>query len=551
MRVEVFVPTDNVTDAAPAIQAALDTGGTVTLPSGDIAISKPLRITKSGTVLQGDRTALRPNFGSGFAVLAQPPRPFPLVITPSLVPGPGGSVRAPKLLLNTEPGLAALGNGQSLCVSYFFRRESPAADGAAVHVNCGSCYAGNSRLPWGVWDRLGRLMVVWNGVDYLADPSVAATVGTVYFVALTYDGTRVRLLVGTPGQPLTAAVDVPFTGNVPMYTNGLDVVTLGFDTVGPFGQTLANGPADVTMDGIEFSSVVGWHPGDNAPTVKPVVQAGSVLIINWETDDPWVVGRRDNFNPSSRNAYILPVGSVDTQGGNFTIRDLTFGGDFGASGPCLYDTVASTAERLTFNGTYYGISILGSTYAGKFRDMGGVCGPVFWLQSGQSEDTTASGISPGAAGIPFVTFGSVGGSYTTLYISPLGGGLCSMYCNGSAEVNVFHGQVDDEGQAGPQSAALIVEDAHVKLNGVLVTRSTGGPLITCAKGGTVTCTGCWLLPQDPANTAELIHFRDPPEFAATVLGCKIAADGPPVTLNPEWCIYSQGFRLYTPHVSTA
>lgn len=518
MVTEQFIPTDGVTDSSAAIQAALDTGGTVKLPPGQVVVSKPLRITKAGTKLIGQGTVIRPNFGSGYQILAQPPRPFPTTIGPSLVPGPGGAVRQPKLLLHTEPGLAKLGTGQSLCVSGFFRRESPANDAAAVFVHCGSNYGANLRRPWGLWDRLGRLMVMWNGVENLADPSVGANVGTIYFFALTYDGSRVRLLVGQPGQPLDAAVDFAFTGNVPMYSNGLDVVSVGFDAVGPV-ESLSNGPADVTLDGLEFANVVRYHVGDTAPAVKPAPITGSALVMNWETEGPWFVGRRENFNPPARNAYFLPYGSQETQAADFTVRGITLSGDFDASGVCMYDTIASTADTLQFNGTYHGFTLRGSTYAGRFRDMGGVCGPFFWLQTGQSEGTTASGLSPSAAGIPFVTWGAVGGSYSGLLVSPLSGSIASVYCNGSNEVNVYGGQIDDEGQTVTTVAPVIADAAEIKLNGVQLVRTTVGPLARCCAGGTVHLFGSWLVSQP--GTAELLHFVDPPVTPAAIFGCRV------------------------------
>lgn len=558
MGTPINVPTDGVTDAAPTIQAVLDAGGNVLLPptsnvsvgqpGSGVAIYTPLRMKFQGQQLTGDPAGTRivPYFGAGHAVLAQPVRAFPYASQSSLATGPGQSVLQPELLLDTEPRFTLFASSNQLTVSYFFKRRSVDTD-ATVHFQCGSNYAGNNRQMWGVWDNFGGLRVWWNNQSYNTALGVGQATDTVYFVALTYNGSRLKLLIAQPGQPLVAAVDVPVTGDVPMYPNGMDVVSIGFDCYGPHGALISHGPPDAYFDGFEFATAVRYNPGDAAPTAKPTAQANTVLVLNFEVQDPYFVGRRFASGGVVGTSYILPLNSTETQLGQFVISDLTFLGDRDASGPCLYDTINSRADRITCQSTWYGLTTRGTTFASTFNGLYGLARCVHFLQTTQSEETTASALYPSASGVAFYTGGPVGGSYSGVFVSPLGGALACVYCTGSNEVNIHGGQIDDEGQVGASLVAPVIADgAQVKLSGVQLVRTSVGPLVVCNGGGSVSIWGSWLVPSSTPGTAELIHFASAPGVCSTVLGCRIDG-GVPVTLTPKWCVYvTNDGTMYVP-----
>lgn len=504
--------TDPRTDSAPLIQAALDTGGTVMLAAGDYSIDTPLRLSLPNTRLLGDRnggTRLFGTFGSGPLVLAQPPRPNP------------ATNYKPMMFLGTEAGLDFSADS-SFSVAYTLHRHAdPSLSGPSVHVHCGSDYAFDSHNAWAIWDANGGTVVQWSGVDHQI-PDVLAD-GT---VELAYDGSVVTLKNNG-----ALVLSFGFTGPVPQRPYGIDAVAVGYNPAGPHADMRSNGPPDAELDNFVFTG------------------SGQVrLSFSFaDTDGPFIVGTRGD----GKRAYLLPTNSNETQQGGFEIADLTFMGAFGASGVVMYDTIQSKAERLNFVNSWHAVRTLGTTYGSIFREITGSAVSVFFLHTGQSESCTVDTLNGRANGFVLLTSGAVGGSYTKLLLTPQFGAYASVYSVGSHEINLIGGQIDDEGQSPTIRAGVIATAATVKFYGMQLVRQTAGPVLVCARGGTVHGHGSWL-DVGAAGVPELLHFVDPPQETATLLGMRWPTDRTiPVTLTPQYCTYLRDGRFFTPDFQSA
>lgn len=529
---------------ATQIQSLLDaaadspTAKAVHLPAGDYQLSRPLVIRGAGVKFRGSRDGPTRLFGqfAGHEVVALAERPLPQTFGESLAPGAGAALLLRRggagvqrsVNVTTEPGLDLSGLSR-FAVSYFFKRTEPSRGDAGVHWEFGGTYGHRSFKPFAVWDRGAGLGVRWAGTFRDTAPGVASEAGKTYHVTAAYGGGRVRLFVGEPGQPAAKVLDAAAPTN-PFHGGGVEPLQFGHDSNGPLGDLAAwDGPS---------AWIDGWHchTGEvpdsfTCPAAKPTAGPATRFLLNFEADTPFLKGYGGNGRPS----YVLPVQTEQHIGG-VELSDLTFMGG-GASGPCLYDCILSRAERLGIVQAHVGYAWRGTTFASVYRDLIGNAMTYAWLQGGQGMMTNAEQVMVGSAGkgIIFYAAGAVGGSYRGLYLTPHAPCVASLYLAEAQDLNVYAGQVDDEGQAGAVESVVILDrGAWAKLAGVLLTRASPGPLVDLCRGASAHLSGSWLFSQ---QGGVLLQFRDaqPPGQSVTLSGIKsVAPSGTPLTNRPEW-----------------
>jgi hypothetical protein len=530
-------------DSYPLTQAALDeaTAGpdkTVYLPRGKVTLSKPLVMRGAKVKLRGDRdggTELQPTFAGHAVVAMADGRPFGPEIGPSLANGPGGALRisgVPELqqrqvAVTTEPGLDLAGVSE-FTVRYFFKRINP-APAQAIHFSFGGNYGPHKFRPLAMWDWFDGLGILWDGTIHHI-PDVAQEVGKVYYVAVTYGGGTVKVYVGEAGQPASLVKSLPAPAN-PFRGGGVEILSFGLDANGPLGDLAGWVGPDAWLDGFEVASMVRHPDVFTCPTDKPVYpDAHTRFLCNFETDGPFVKG----YGVSGRPSYVLPYsGEIHT--GGMEISDITFGGP--GSGPCLLDCIYSKTERCEVVNTPIGYMMRGTTYGGVFRELSGNADSFAWVQGPQSMQTVAESLRLGtrkSGSLTFYAHGAVGGSYQGLYLTPHAPVTASMFVSTTNDLNVYSGQIDDEGQAGIVSSVVVIDQAWVKFHGVLLTRHSAGSIVDLYRGGYVEMSGCWLLSQ--AGAVHQLNFHHAPADGnkAGLLGVRRVPATIPLTNRPAY-----------------
>jgi hypothetical protein len=326
---------DGVADDTAAIQAALDAvgvtglGGTVFLPPGRYGLSVPLRMRYSCVRLRGSSGAY---FSTGTELFSLTGAAFPLLdIVSALTP------RA-----DLTFGAALVGSGNSLAVAGDLAQNSATwidfRDAAAMDVDglaafTAECFFRQTGLPRSYY---GSLLAcggqrsshdpVHTTFDLVTDQArvltahlnvggvlrtVSSAAGTVldnttYHVALTYDGTTVRLFLGIAGGSATMVASVAATGTVTQTPseNG---------SIGVYRQTWPHGDAftstiDGRIDSIRFSNVARYTAPYTAPNARLTNASGTLLLENFddETIDWSIV--QTSLGPAYLPKYYVPQG---------------------------------------------------------------------------------------------------------------------------------------------------------------------------------------------------------------------------------------------------
>lgn len=521
-------------DLQAAEDAAAAAGAAVDIPAGDVWVPKPVRLRAATFGDRGGRTNLRSQFGSGPLLYALPPladgtdRPFGLDLGDPLVPGVGRSVhltphRVPDL--SSEPGCDV--SGLSAFTARCFYRRDGAAGTAGVLFHSSVNLGVESRNDWGVWEYPpgNGWIVYWAGKQYTT-PAAPVTPGTVYYVALTYDGTQVRLWVGTPGQPVAAPLwSLACTGKVPQLPRGLSRVGIGYNPYAPdTADTAAFWGFDAWVYGFEVKSDCEHAGPFAAPAALPDATPQTRVQVTGESDGPFLVSRRGD----GLKAYCLTPGS-GPQGAGVVLTDVTLYPNQGGSGLVCFDTIQNRIERVKWVGPVVGLELRGATYQSTVRDVGGLASGYSVLVVGQSMGLVGLNWTLRGYGVPCYFAGSVGGGVWGLNLTPDAGSYCSLY-QGFAGPVLYGVSVDDEGQGGQTRAALVSDQGTLRVSGQQVLRASPGPLVAVARGGTAVLSGCDLF-NAAASPQQVECVGAAPARAVRLSGCDCRPAGVPASLT--------------------
>lgn len=508
----------------------------IRLPSGNILISRPLQIKGFCTVKPspGGQSIIQGTFGAGPTIVTKQST-VNIDTGPSLVPGPGVSMRLrpgafPWLSLEPEPNMdlaSVLRPISALTIRFTIERLSQVANGVwfAYTNNIGQGPTNSIMIMEGASN---DLVIYWNGVAHTSAPNVFATFVGIN-VALTYNGSVVKGYVNAV-EVISFAYSGPIPGNL------ADCPAIGRQPIGLSGQIDAFGPPDGYIDNIEFANVVRTITN---PFAKFTADAHTLLLLKFNhLIDCFVQGEVGNRAGNLATSWLNVEGTPELQFQSPTLNDFTIQGNgayFGTSGLLAYDSIRPDHPRIRTLAGWMGNIYNGVTYSGNMSGQEIQANRFGFAQINQSEGTTAIGLNVLAGGHACYFTGSVGGFYSGI-VTPGSTAFSSIYVNGTNEVNWYHVQIDDEGQAPQASACVIANNALIKFIGGLLAYNEANPIIVNNNGGSEVLLGVTLLGPTP-GPAEFIIFNAAPNTPAFALGCIRAFDtSKPLTLTPQYLI---------------
>lgn len=537
-------------NSQPAIQAAINAaanagGGIVSLPSAAaLRINKPL-VVPGGVILKGNYAKLYPYF-CGYCVYVIGAHTPITLGTPlctgspgSLICGPGDS---PKVSLQSDRFMD-LSNWNIFSVEGFIKTDASPVTGAVLYS--GVEIAGNVHTGFALFALDdGALRIVWDNVNYDTASGVLPN-NTTKFFSINFDGTNVKLYLGTPGGSATQVLSfVAGTSTVPCYGGGIEGMWLGSIASSGFGGTssLPDGrPFKGLIDGIHFSFIVRRTGTFTAPTSQPGIDNGTLLIPIVSTDGMFLVGQSGHYTRLDYGAsysYFLPsLTEVDSQ--DSRIENLFCTQGYSSSGICVYDGVATHLTGIkTHPNNWNGIVLLGTTYASTIIDCAAHAMAFGWVQAGQSMSTKLLGLDATGA-TPFYAFGPVGGFYGGVYLNPTNNTRVGLWISQTYSVSFYWLQFDDEGATTDNLiASVLIDNAVVGLNGGLIQHQhTDKPAIQCSRTGSVKCSSdLWIAVID--GTAEVVKFTNAPVQNAVFQGTLFTGNYTNLTTTPQYADYT-------------
>jgi hypothetical protein len=486
------------------------------IPTG-LTFERPVVLANEGATLLGmpggSKIRVSP-IGGGPAIFSGAPRPG-MPLGPSLVPGGGSAMRighpGPWLDLSTEPNMD-VGGLPAWTVECFIQLLSVPNDPKGVtssQLNLGPVY---SSVSWGIFSQsLNRFRIYWGGT-YYETTRAAWNVAAVHHLAMVLNNQVVRVFVD-------GAIVLEFnspTATVPQLPGRAEITAIGSHPSDPTGQNWACAGADGWVDSYRMSDCARYWEPFTPPAAKFVVDQHTLLLLNnADTDPDFVIGRVGNRGGLS---WFRPKWLAERQMARVLVSDLTLDCGGIASGFCFQDTIASQFERLRADYAVYGVQCPGSTYCCSFREIDLITSSYGFVQGGQGEATTLSGLRMKHGGaIGYYANGAVGGSYSGVLISPQSRAIASIGIRGTSDINWLACQVDDEGQVPALRAAVLARGGAAKFFGGLIgTAAPGSPAFDCCDGGSVQLYGTSRYVSQTA--AEVCRFRDAPATRPVDIG---------------------------------
>jgi hypothetical protein len=301
--------------------------------------------------------------------------------------------------------------------------------------------------------------------------------------------------------------------------------------IGPSMQAVSHLGTDLWHHSLRVSSSARYAANYTPHNAKFAADGATRLICNFDDSfPPFVKGGGVN----GAAAYFLPQLAANSDLGGVRLDGLTVVGNFGASGFCLYDAINAEVSRLNTISTYWGKVFQGNTFGLQAHLVHGASSCIDWMQLNQSEGCHVSALRCAASRVPFLTEGS----YSGCLVAPNDGAKVVMYGYGSAEMNFFGSQVDDEGQAPSLSGCVALNAQASRFYGCLMARtSNAGPIFDLYNGSGAHCYGGRLFA--PNTTAEVFRLPQAGRFTALDNEWTVGAGCVP-SLTPQYGTHNYG-----------
>jgi len=341
-------------------------GSTIYFPGGiaPYRYSRVPVINCSNLTMHGDRLASRllPSYDFGPPLVIHPPIGSGYIAVPtqaSLVDGPGNAMtlsRRNQYWISLRDA-AEIDGLSALTIEFFTQLSSVGADGnwiasygrRTVNENATSALQ-IGMSAGGQWS--ARLNV--GGTQYALAAPVGLTVDTLYHIALSYDGSQIRLFLNGTQMASQAA-----SGTV------TEALTENF-TVGPIlsgwpeGAVLGNS-VDGAVDSIRISNVARYPASFATPSAKFSNDSGTLALLNFDDQyDAFTVG---SANGRDHNAHFFlrytPNNGAIT---DVELSDLYFDNGTARCGPMIRKTNASRYRNLEIRGGTCGLWLQDKDY---------------------------------------------------------------------------------------------------------------------------------------------------------------------------------------------
>ncbi len=342
----------------------------ITLGRGDYADSQPVWVNCSNVGIHGagryatNLSELNTSLVYFPAIrVAQPFEPAYSINTemfvPSLVPGPGNAVQfsstnqGPAIRLDPDPDTDYL-NGLTAFTVEFFADIKSTTNGTQFISMWGSDYATTIghraiQIYMNANQALCANYTTTAGGNGFCSPNNAITVNAVHHIAMSYDGTTVRLfvdgnIVGTQATSGTLVRD---------REEGLTLANGGCaDIAMNTCQTFYDGVLD--MDSIRISNIARYTAPFTPPTSKFTWDNNDIILLNFDqtnSDGSAFYAQTEYGNGGRAWIPFINVGAGGTQYINLSGLG-TIGGNFGL---LIWNNDHSTYNDIATTGAYVGI----------------------------------------------------------------------------------------------------------------------------------------------------------------------------------------------------
>jgi hypothetical protein len=342
------------------------------------------------------------------------------------------------------------------------------------------------------------------------------TLGSVHHVALSYDGSAVRLF-------LDGALAASQAANGAIAQGQFEDVTAGPRTTGFDGA--AQDPAiPGVIDSIRLSNVARYTAAFTPPTAKLATDGNALLLLNFDEN---AHGSTEGIEASGSGIWLPvrrtaePNGTPEPMLTGVTLRGFMVGADLGVFG---MNATAGRYLELGFSGSDYGVVLDGSSAGSYFEDLEvGVGGRGrYGLVVVGGDGNLYQDLWLSYAKVPLAIYGGQGQVFAHTFLTPdpatavygsyflhSGQTLLGMYFDNESAMPVYAGNVVTVGSLAPFT--LLKGELDLTTRGIPITIDGGKGVIvegTSFGGSSV--------------SPEIIHVSAPTSGTAAAVGITFA-----------------------------
>jgi len=494
---------DDTNDDWGAIQAAINAAsagngpyGTVYIPRGTYYVSKPLHITKGIKFYgagRGSTTITGYSADQGAVLVVSPPTSLGyngIPTGPSLATGAGNSMYLDGTYnyeLNLrEAGAVELDGRSSVTLELFYKPNFSVSAGQFNIISSSGSVTGPDgsnaiSLQHTDNDSITGIVCVGGAMRILQTPSNTVSIGNVYHLALTYDGSMVRLFVNGVLKASQAA-----TGTINQKV--AEDFVIGPKVGGFMETTFYNQMAKGWVDSVRISATARYTANFTAPTAKSSFDGNTLFQLNFDNNyDEFTVA---TTMYGQQHLFLRRFGGGMGQVGNFQMSDLSFIG----TGPEFIYMISSTIDNVQVTASRRGFHFINNCYLNRLNSLRAV-----------GQTSTQFAVAAGAAsGVLTFEDLSISGSHYPLYVdtsSIVVNGLWIESSQGTEVAAVLKGdmntsvvidQPETSAETNPntlRNVFAIIGTGTVVLHGGTIETSNAAPHVYVQGGGSVIHVG--------------------------------------------------------------
>lgn len=521
---------DDTTDDWAAIQAAIDAAsagngpfGAVYVPRGTYYVSKPLHITKGIKFFgagRGATTITGYSADQGPVLVVSPPTSAGyngIPTGPALATGAGSSMYLDgtyNYTLNLrEAGAVELNGRSTLTMELFYKPNFSVTAGQYNILSSSGSVTGpdgatSISLQHTDNDSITGILNVGGSLRILQTPSNTVSSGNVYHIALTYDGTTVRLFVNGVVKASQAA-----TGTITQKV--AEDFVIGPKVNGFMETTFVNFMTKGWIDSVRISATARYTSNFTAPIAKSTYDGNTLFLLNFDNNYDEFTAATTMYG--TQYLFIRRFGGGMGQVGNFQLADMSFIG----TGPEFIYMISSLIDNVQVTASRRGFTFINNCYLNRLNSVRVV---------GQS--LTQFGFAAGAASgvLAFEDLSISGGHYpfyvdtssvsvNGLWIEATTGTEIAAVLKGDMNTSAVIVQPQISTETNPntiRNVIAVVGAGTVVMNGGIIETSNGAPHVYVYGGGQITHVGgnyslvgtapatIYQIASAPMNTIQLI-----------------------------------------------
>ncbi|HWR13912.1 MAG TPA: LamG-like jellyroll fold domain-containing protein [Terriglobales bacterium] len=480
-----------------AIQAAIDAAsegngpyGSVYVPRGIFHVSKPLHITKGIRFFgagRGQSEITGYSADQGAVLVVSPPTSlYPSLPTgESLVTGPGNSMYLNggyDYLLNLrESGAVELNGRDALTVEFYYKPDESVSAGLYNIISSSGTVTTTTNVAFSIQhvtgDSITASLNVGGVLQSVTSPANAVTQGSVAHIAMTFDGSSLRLFINGELKGSTAA-----SGTISQAA-GEDFV-IGPRVAGFMESTFLNPMAKGWIDSVRISNFARYSGNFASPTAKFTSDASTLFLLNFDS-------QFDQFTTAStwlgpEHLFLRRFGGGMGQVGNLHLSDLSFVG----TGPEFIYVISSLIENVQVSSARRGLQFLNNCYLNRLTSV---------RVTAQSTAQFALGIGAASGVLTMTDLALTGGKYPLyidtssatihgLWVEASNGTEIGAVLKGNANTSFVIDQPVFSNETNPVTVQYTLAEVNVGnlvMNGGVLETSNGAPHVGVFGGGSL------------------------------------------------------------------